>query len=188
MFSDFDDQPRCIPIGVGTQCPPIAVPEQVNTFAGHTLTTPAGAIKNGLEFIGPPPFNVSGEKIILSLALDLSINTVTSVSPATPYYAPPTLVSFRFVSFRFVSFRFVSFRFCSNLFHFILFFIKLIECLRRAADDPHLFTFHLRLSSGYTVSVQYIDQAIIDNSIPPPSLKSPNAPSNKPDDHVFLTQ
>ncbi len=51
------------------------------TFAGQTLTIPAGAVKNGLEFIGPPPFTVvPGEDIVVELALDLGTETVVSTS------------------------------------------------------------------------------------------------------------
>ena len=51
------------------------------TYAGHTLTIPAGAVKNGLEFIGPPPFTVvASEDIVLELALDLGTETVVSTS------------------------------------------------------------------------------------------------------------
>jgi hypothetical protein len=41
------------------------------TFAGHTFTVPAGAVKNAIEFVGPPPFSSlgAGEQVVLQLAL-----------------------------------------------------------------------------------------------------------------------
>jgi hypothetical protein len=62
-------------------------------FAGHVLTIPAGAVKNGLEFIGPPPFTLSsGEDIVVQLALDLGSASVVSSSAPTGFVCPPLLL------------------------------------------------------------------------------------------------
>jgi hypothetical protein len=53
-------------------------------FAGHTLTIPAGAVKNGMEFVGPPPFTLgAGENVVMELALDLGdgVSVVSSSAP-----------------------------------------------------------------------------------------------------------
>jgi hypothetical protein len=48
------------------------------TFAGHTFTVPAGAVKNAMEFVGPPPFSSlgAGEQVIIQFGLNLDTNSL----------------------------------------------------------------------------------------------------------------